>query len=222
VRGLRPVPALLHVIPLVVAAALSSPACGSLLDRHGARAVILGGLAVMGAGCGILAMLQPETPYPVIAGGLVLIGAGNIAVVTSVTAIVLGSLPPERSGSAAALNNAAVQVGGALGAATLTGAFLDAARAEYFSRLAPTGMATEKLREITKAWRDAVRESTSSGARILPEGMEQQFEEAYRVAFTAGVAHVFLIAAVLAAAAAVLAWFGLDRSPSAQGPAQAA
>jgi DHA2 family multidrug resistance protein-like MFS transporter len=213
VRGLRPVPALLHVIPLVVAAAVCSPVCGTLLDRRGPRAVILSGLAVMGAGCGLLAMLQPDTPYAMIAVGLVLIGAGNIAVVTSVTAVVLGSLPPERSGSAAALNNAAVQVGGALGAATLTGAFLDAARAEYFTRLAPTGMAVDKIREITRAWRDAVRESASSGARILPEGMAQQFEEAYRIAFTAGVARVFLIAAVLAVVAALLAWIALPTRP---------
>jgi DHA2 family multidrug resistance protein-like MFS transporter len=132
-----------------------------------------------------------------------------------VTEIVLASVPAERSGSAAALNNAAMQVGGALGAATLTSVFFDAARADYASRLAPTGLTVEKIREVTRAWRQAVRESASTGARVLPEGMEQQFEDAFRQAFTVGVARVFLVAAFVALACAVLAWFGVrERMPA--------
>jgi hypothetical protein len=102
--------------------------------------------------------------------------------VTPVTEIVLGSVPAERSGSAAALNNAAMQVGGALGAATLTSVFLEAARADYAARLAPTGLSLEKIRDITRAWRQAVGESASTGAKLLPEGMERLFEDAFREA----------------------------------------
>ncbi len=207
VRGLKPVPSLLHIVPLVIAAALCSPLCGTLMDRRGPRPVVLGGLALVAAGCLTLGFLRPETPYPTVLLALVLLGAGDIAVVTAVTAIVLQSLPAERAGSAAALNNAAVQVGGALGAATLTSVFLNAARADYFARLTPSGLSIEKIREITRAWREAVRSSASTGARILPEGMERQFEDAFRAAFTVGVARVFLVAALIAAACAVLAWF---------------
>ncbi|HXY38308.1 MAG TPA: MFS transporter [Vicinamibacteria bacterium] len=209
VHGMKPVPALLHIVPLVIAAALFSPLAGSMLARRGARPVVLGGLGLVAAGCAILALLRPETPYLVILAALVLLGAGNIAVITAVTEIVLQSLPAERSGSAAALNNAATQVGGALGAATLTGVFLAAARGDYFARLAPTGLTIERIREVTKAWREAVRESASTGAKILPEGMEQHFEAAFRASFTVGVARVFLVAALIAVACAVLAWFGL-------------
>jgi EmrB/QacA subfamily drug resistance transporter len=221
VRGLRPVPALLHIVPLVVAAALCSPLSGSLLARRGPRPVVLGGLALVVAGCAGLGLLRPDTPYLAILVALVLIGAGNIAVVSAVTEIVLESLPPERSGSAAALNNAAVQVGGALGAATLTSVFLSAARARYFTLLAPTGLSLEKIREVTRAWREAVRDSVSTGARILPEGMERQFEDAFRVAFSVGVARVFAVAALIAAACAVLAWFGIgprSATPGGDGP----
>ncbi len=210
VRGMKPVGALLHIVPLVIAAALFSPLAGSALARRGPRPVVLGGLALVAAGCGILGLLQPDMPYAVILLALCLLGAGNIAVVTAVTDIVLESMPPERSGSAAALNNAAVQVGGALGAATLTSVFLDAARSDYFARLAPTGLAVERIREITKAWREAVRDSASTGARILPEGLEEHFESAFRAAFTVGVARVFLVAALIAVGCAVLAWFGLS------------
>jgi MFS family permease len=209
VQGLKPVPALLRIVHMVLVAAACSPVVGGQLARRGPRPVILGGLGCMVLGCAGLAFLQPDTPYGVVLAALAFIGAGNIAVITPVTEIVLGSVPPERSGSAAALNNAAMQVGGALGAATLTAVFLDAARSDYFARLAPTGLTLETIREVTRAWRDAVRDSASTGARILPEGLERHFEEAFRQAFTVGVARVFAVAALVALACGVLAWFGI-------------
>jgi EmrB/QacA subfamily drug resistance transporter len=209
VRGLPPVPALLRIVPMVVAAAAASPFVGGLVARRGPRPVILGGLVLIVAGSALLAPLQPATPYPVVLVALLLIGAGNIAVITPVTEIVLESVPAERAGSAAALNNAAVQVGGALGAATLTGVFLDAARADYAARLAGTGLGFERIREITRAWRQAVGESASTGARVLPEGMERLFEESFREAFTVGVGRVFAVAALVALACAVVVWFGV-------------
>jgi EmrB/QacA subfamily drug resistance transporter len=209
VQGLPPVPALLRIVPLVIAAAVASPFVGNLVARRGPRPVILGGLGLILAGCAILAFLRPETPYPVVLAALVVVGVGNIAVVTPVTEIVLGSVPKERAGSAAALNNAALQVGGALGAATLTSVFLDAARSDYAARLASTGFSHEKIREITRAWRDAVGQSASTGAKVLPEGMEKLFEDSFRAAFTVGVARVFAAAALVALVCAVLAWFGV-------------
>jgi len=209
VQGLGSVPALLRIVPLVIAAAAASPFVGGLVVRHGPRPVILGGLALIVAGCAGMAFLRPATPYPAVLVALVLVGVGNIAVVTPVTEIVLGSVPSERAGGAAALNNAAMQVGGALGAATLTSVFLSAARSDYAARLASTGLSLEKIREITRAWRQAVGQSASTGARVLPEGMERLFEDSFREAFTVGVARVFAVAAVVALVCAVLAWFGV-------------
>jgi EmrB/QacA subfamily drug resistance transporter len=213
VQGLPAVQALMRIMPMVIVAAACSPFTGTLLERHGPRPVILGGLGLIGAGCVILSFLKPETPYPVVLVALGLVGAGNLAVVTPVAEIVLASVPAERAGSAAALNNAAMQVGGALGAATLTSVFLDAARSDYAARLASTGFSYEKIRDITRAWREAVRTSASTGARILPEGMERQFEDAFRHAFTVGVARVFAVAAGVALVCAVLTWFGLRGRP---------
>jgi EmrB/QacA subfamily drug resistance transporter len=209
VQGMRPVPALLRIVPMVVAAAVASPFVGGLVARRGPRPVILGGLALILAGCAGLAFLRPETPYPAVLVTLLLVGAGNIAVVTPVTEIVLGSVPSDRAGSAAALNNAAIQVGGALGAATLTSVFLEAARSDYAARLSSTGLGVEKIGEITRAWRQAVGESASTGAKVLPEGMERLFEDAFRAAFTVGVARVFAAAALVAVVCGLLAWFGV-------------
>ena len=218
VQGMKSVPALLRIMPMVIAAAAASPLVGGLLARQGPRAVILGGLGLVAAGCAVLAFLQPATPYAIILVALVLIGIGNIAVVTPVTEIVLASVPSERAGSAAALNNAAIQVGGALGAATLTSVFFDAARGDYAARLATTGLSVDRIVEITRAWRQAVRESASTGAKILPEGMERLFEDAFREAFTVGVARVFAMGALVALLCAFLAWMGLRSTGPAAAP----
>jgi hypothetical protein len=115
-----------------------------------------------------------------------------------------------------------MQVGGALGAATLTSVFFDAARKDYAARMASTGLSYEKLREITRAWRDAVRESAGTGAKILPEGMEHLFEESFRQAFTVGVARAFAVGGAVALACAVLAWVFLPRRAHAAVPEAAA
>ena len=215
VQGLAPMASILRILPLVVVAAACSSTVGSLMARRGPRPVLVGGLVVLGVGCAGLTFLRPDTPYPAVLVALALIGVGNIAVITPVTDVVLESVPAERSGTASALNSAAMQVGGALGAAILTSVFLDAARDAYFGRLAPTGLGLEKIREITRAWRQAIAESTSTGARmLLPRGLEGQFEEAYRQAFAVGVGRVVLVAALLALAAAALAWATVPARPA--------
>ena len=163
VQGMKPVPALLRILPMVVAAACS-PLVGGILARRGPRPVILGGLALMAGAARPWRSCGRRRPTRVVLFGLVLIGIGNIAVITPVTEIVLGSVPAERSGSAAALNNAAMQVGGALGAATLTSVFFDAARADYAARLASTGLTLDTIREVTRAWREAVRDLGEHGS----------------------------------------------------------
>jgi hypothetical protein len=45
----------------------------------------------------LLRLAGSETPYPAVLVTLLLVGAGNIAVVTPVTEIVLGSVPSARS-----------------------------------------------------------------------------------------------------------------------------
>ena len=174
--------------------------------------MILGGLALIIAGCAVLAFLRPDTPYAVVLVALGLVGAGNIAVITPVTEIVLGSVPAERSGSAAALNNAAMQVGGALGAATLTSVFLDAARSDYAARLTHTGLSHRQapgdhprlarrggpVREHGRAG-----PARGDGARFrggLPPGLHGRRRPRLRGA------------GLVALACAALAWFGLPRA----------
>src|SRR5260221_13648172 len=117
-------------MPMMAAAAAFAPVAGALTAKIGPRKVIAGGLVLMAAGSSLLILLAPETHYGQVLLALVLLGAGDIAVVTPVADVILSAVPRERTGSAAALNGAAMQIGGALGTAVLNGGL---------SALAPRG-----------------------------------------------------------------------------------
>src|SRR6185436_696582 len=116
----------------VLSAAIFSPFVGMMMKRIGSRKVIaLGGL-LMAAGSLIIAVASIDSGYAALLLSLCLIGAGYMAVVTAVTDVILSALPRERAGSAAAVNAAAIQIGGAFGIVIFVSVFLGAARPEYF------------------------------------------------------------------------------------------
>jgi predicted MFS family arabinose efflux permease len=98
----------------------------------------------MVAGSSLLILLTPATPYRQVLLALVLLGAGDIAVITPVADVILSAVARERTGSAAALNGAAVQIGGALGTAVLTSLLMAIARAAYYQRGTNTGGAVAR------------------------------------------------------------------------------
>src|SRR4029077_19455079 len=119
VQKVSQISAILRLMPMMAAAAAFAPVAGGLPARVGPRKVIAGGLVLMAAGSSLLILLTPATPYGQVLLALVLLGAGDIAVVTPVADVILSAVPRERTGSAAALNGAAIQIGGALGTAVL-------------------------------------------------------------------------------------------------------
>lgn len=98
------VAAFVRILPMVVAAVLFSPVAGTLVEKRGARQIIVFGLGLVAISGMIFSFMQPATPYAIILLALILLGIGNIAIVTPVTDTVLNCLPPEKSGSAAAIN----------------------------------------------------------------------------------------------------------------------
>src|SRR6201981_2350397 len=114
VQKVSSIAAILQLIPLMFSAAAFAPVVGELTPKIGPRRVIAGGLALMAAGSSLLIFLSPETPYVQVLLALILLGAGDIAVITPVADVILSAVPRERAGSAAAVNGAAIQIGGAL------------------------------------------------------------------------------------------------------------
>src|ERR1700757_3126514 len=156
VQKVSSVLAIMQLIPLMFSAAAFAPVVGELTPKIGPRKVIAGGLALMAGGSGLLTFLSPETPYWQLLLALILLGAGDIAVITPVADVILSAVPRERTGSAAAINGAAMQIGGALGTAALTSVLIAVGRAAYYQLLEPSGLSRPEIVAATDALRHSV------------------------------------------------------------------
>jgi len=208
VHGLSPAASTVRMTPLVLSAALCSPLIGALMKKLGPRKVIVIGGLLMGTGSALITIASIDSGYPVLLVALLLIGPGYLAVITAVADVILSSLPKERAGSAAAVNGAAVQIGGAFGIVVFVSIFLSAARPEYFARLATLGLSVDELRTMSRTWRNSMHDSFATGDRVLPEAFRTQFRLAWHAGFVAGINRIFLVSTLLSLLCSALIWFG--------------
>jgi MFS family permease len=211
VQKVSQISAILRLMPMMVAAAAFAPVAGGLTAQIGPRKVIAAWLLLMTAGSSLLILVRPETPYGQVLLALALLGAGDIAVVTPVADLILSAVPRERTGSAAALNGAAIQIGGALGTAVLTSVLMAVARTAYYRILEPSGLSRQDIAAATEALRQSIQKGAESSGLAIPEMVRTQLADAYRHAFSLGAGGVFACSALICLLSAVFVWFGLKK-----------
>jgi EmrB/QacA subfamily drug resistance transporter len=119
-----PLQAGLRLVPLGLVPLLAGPRSGVLADRVAPRPLVMGGLILQAGGIAALALLAaPHRPYPVLAGSLLLVGAGLTLAVPALTKAVVGSAEPGDIGIASGLFTTVRQLGGAFGVAVTSTAF---------------------------------------------------------------------------------------------------
>ena len=132
VLGYSPLEAGAALAPMAVVMITVAPRVPRLVERFGVRPVGPLGLAFMAAGLVVISTMDAGSSYwHLLAGGLVL-GLGMALATTPATSAIVDSLPEAKQGVASAVNDAAREVGGALGIAVL-GSVL----ADHVARLGP-------------------------------------------------------------------------------------
>jgi MFS family permease len=102
-----------------------APRVPRLVERVGVRPVGPTGLALMAIGLFVMSTMDAGSSYwHLLAGGLVL-GLGMALSAPPATTAIVESLPDEKQGVASAVNDAAREVGGALGIAVLGSVLAD-------------------------------------------------------------------------------------------------
>jgi MFS family permease len=124
----------------VVVALIGVPA-GRLTDRHGARPVGLGGLALMLAGCGGLRLLPAAAGVPGYLLCITVTTGGYALFQTANNSFVLGRSPEERRGAAAGLLNLSRNLGFITGASAMASAFAAGLGGAEPSQAAPEAVA---------------------------------------------------------------------------------
>ena len=186
VAGLSPLDAGLHMIPVALVSTVSVVVAPLLARRIRPGLLIGGGLLVSVLGLLVLANVGSASTV-VIGFSIVNLGAGPL--ITLSTELILGSVPPARAGSAAAISESSGEFGFALGIA--------------FLGSIGTAVYSGQLDGYPAVVRDSLAAATAYAAE-LPSTTAEPLLAAARSAFTGGMRVAALISAVLLAALAVI------------------
>jgi EmrB/QacA subfamily drug resistance transporter len=116
-RGLSALDTGVVFLPMMLAGLVLTPVVPRLVERTGARPVVVAGLLLMTAGLAVLAVLPATAPTWVTAVVMIFVGLGGPTVIPPVIAVLLGAVGPARAGTASGVLNTSRQLGGALAVA---------------------------------------------------------------------------------------------------------
>jgi EmrB/QacA subfamily drug resistance transporter len=116
-------------LPITIVLFVASQATAKyLIERIGAKPLMVGGITLSAIGLLWLTQLSATSSYPSLLASLLLFGTGNGLAFVPLTAAALAGVAPEDSGAASGLVNVMQQVGGSLGLAILVTVFGSASR----------------------------------------------------------------------------------------------
>ncbi|MCD2186269.1 MFS transporter [Actinomycetospora soli] len=190
VAGLSVLEAGLVLAPLQLAMIVATLAAPRFAGRFRPAHVIAGGLLLGALGLTVLTGLAADSSPWLLVGAFLLTSMGVAAPAALGTDLVVGSVPPEKAGSAGALSETSGEMGIALGVATLG----SLAAVVYRSTLTLPGTTSTPTA-------DAARQSIEGAARTGDPGVLAAAQTAFTtgLATTAGVgATVFAVLAVVA------------------------
>jgi EmrB/QacA subfamily drug resistance transporter len=204
VLGFSPVEVGLTFLPLSLMSLVVAPMAGKYLEaRLSARAQISLGLAVCGVAVLLLLGLDQDSTGLALLPGMLVGGIGVGLASPRLSSTAMSVVPNERAGMAAGANSTFGQLGNALGIAIL---------GVLFTRHVAASLATSGFGDPGFAGAVA-----GGGAPALlaaaPESERASLANVINASFTAGLNHIFVIAAVIAFVGAAAAWLiGVSRT----------
>jgi DHA2 family multidrug resistance protein-like MFS transporter len=198
VLELSPLEAALWSMPAFGAFIVGSMLTPPIVRRLRPAYVMAGGLAVAASGYALLAQVDEGSSLGVVVAITVLFSLGEAPVFTLTNDLIIGGVPQERAGAAAAISETSSELGGALGIAILG----SIGTALYRNQLAD-GVPDGVPEEAADAARDTLGGAVAA-AEELPAPLAGELLDVAREAFTQGLQVAALTSAVIAAAMAVL------------------
>jgi EmrB/QacA subfamily drug resistance transporter len=215
VHHYRPVAAGAAFLPFIALMSLLSGRSGKLVDRYGARTPLMVGPLIAAVGFGLLALPGTGGSYwKTFLPGVTVLGLGMAITVAPLTTAVMTSAGPERAGLASGINNAVSRTAQLLAIAGLGIVAYARFGQSLARRLEALGVPSEVQRLV------AEERGRLAAARIpptLPPALQQAIQGAVAGAFVDAFRLVILLAAGLALAAALVAWWLIGREPVTSG-----
>ncbi|MEV6556884.1 MFS transporter [Nocardia sp. NPDC051756] len=177
VLGYSPTEAGLAFIPMMAASIVFNGLGAGLGSKVGNRTLAMTGMLVSTVGLGLLAGLSADSGFGVLAGALVVLGAGAGLAQPAAIAALMGAVPPERAGVGSALNDTIQQAGAALGIAVL---------GSILSSTFTSGMPDSAPEAARHSIGDALALAAQTGDNALLDTARDAFTNAMSVSFLAG------------------------------------
>ncbi len=215
VRGYSTLSAGLHTLPFAIFAGITAPNAARLALRYGPRRVVGTGLLTMMVGFIIIGLCDADTAYfgPVIIS-MAFIATGLALVTSPSTAAVMSSLPKEKAGAGAAVNDTTREVGGTLGVAVVGSVFASIYAPKIGDFLANFPQIPGEAVKAAKASMAAAIEV----ARQAPAEVQQLFTNSATDAFMQGMRLGCFVCAGVALCGSIAAYVFLPDLESQEAP----
>jgi EmrB/QacA subfamily drug resistance transporter len=201
ILGYSPLGTGVRVMFLSGAILVSATAAGRLTSKVPIRLLIGPGLILVGVGLLLMRGLNAQSGWTHLIPGMIVGGLGIGLVNPPLASTAVGVVPPEQAGMASGINSTFRQVGIATGIALLGTLFSNKVASEVRSAIAAVpGLSHQGPRIATAV------QSGEIGNVIgkLPAPLRPKVGEITRAAFTTGLNHILLVAAIIALVAAVV------------------
>lgn len=212
ISGYSPIRSALALTPLIVPIVAVSVAAPQLAARCGLRVMLAGGLGMLAVGMFLASRLDVHSGYIDIVWSLVALGTGLGLCTAPSTAAVVDATPVYKHGVAAAVNDAAREIGAAIGIA-ISGSVLAAG---YSDRVESTAAALRQ--PLRAAFEESLATAVQAAHRVGPAA-DAAIAQA-KSAFVHGCATgSFVLALISAVSAVIVAVWAPGRSAALPGAA---
>ncbi|MGA5442062.1 MFS transporter [Streptomyces griseoincarnatus] len=205
VRGLGPVDAGLHLLPLTGMMIVGSPLAGVMITKVGPRIPLAFGMTLTALAMYGMSTLDTDTGSVVMSLWFALLGLGLAPVMVGATEVIVGNAPLELSGVAGGLQQAAMQVGGSLGTAVLGAVMASKVDGDLPGNWAEAGLPQLPPEQMEKA-AEAVQKGVAPVAPGTPEQIAAKITDVAHDTFISGMSLASLVAAGVAAVAVLVAF----------------
>jgi CRISPR-associated Cas5-like protein len=206
--GYGPILAVAATIPFMAALVVAGPVAGILIGRFQPRTVVVWGVAAVGAGNVLAALvLGPRTPYVGFGVAMLLIGAGFVVATTVRTAIIFASVPRGLPATAAALNEVSVSMGVRAALVLVTTFVATTAASAYGTTL--TGRPPGEVEAALAAFHAFLIAISTPGFQALMAGTDPADLAAYGSAYTEAIRIALLTTGIGALVGSVIAGVAL-------------
>ncbi len=206
VHGYGPLQAGVRLLPMAIAAFLGAMSSAWIAQKLGTKLTVALGILTAAAGLYYFYRIAAvDTNYLYIAIGMCITALGIGVTMSSATNSIMGSVPVDEAGVGSAMNDTNRQIGGALGVAIL-GTLLNSTYAARIDKIVwPTPLPTEAIAAIRGSIQGA--QILAANVRAQSPALAQLIVNKADEAFTYGMAHALLVAAIIMTMAAIVVLF---------------